>query len=128
MVETFSDCTSITKAPVIPDSVTSMYGTFDGCTNLIEAPLIPNSVTNMNATFQGCTNLTKAPVIPNSVTKMSCTFDNCTNLTGEIEIDANPSSYTWCFRSVDMSKITLTGTSTMLNEIGATGNNWTPIQ
>jgi hypothetical protein len=55
---------------------------------------------------------------------MGATFHGCTSLTGTVEINANPNDYSSCFFNVDMSKITLTGSSTMLNEIGATGLNW----
>ena len=79
--ETFSNCISLTEAPVIPDSVTDMSGTFYNCTSLTEAPVIPNSVTNMSSTFSNCESLTSAPVIPDSVTDMSYTFYNCTSLT-----------------------------------------------
>ena len=81
MYHTFFNCTSLTTAPVIPNSVTDMYGTFFNCTSLTTAPAIPDSVTSMYETFQGCTSLTTAPVIPNSVTNMTSTFANCTSLT-----------------------------------------------
>ena len=81
MSYTFRECTSLTTAPEIPNSVTNMYMTFYGCTALTTATVIPNSVTNMYRTFQGCTNLTTAPEIPNSVTNMEGTFMNCTALT-----------------------------------------------
>ena len=81
MSYTFHGCTSLTTAPVIPDSVTDMGYTFFGCTSLTTAPVIPNSVTNMWGTFYECTSLTTAPVIPNSVTDMYGTFSGCTNLT-----------------------------------------------
>ena len=81
MASTFSDCTGLTQAPIIPSSVTNMYSTFWGCTGLTQAPIIPSSVTNMYGTFRGCTGLTQAPVIPSSVTNMDSTFYGCTGLT-----------------------------------------------
>ena len=81
MSYTFRECTSLTTAPEIPNSVTNMYMTFYGCTALTTATVIPNSVTNMYPTFKNCTNLTTAPVIPNSVTSMHSTFSGCTALT-----------------------------------------------
>jgi len=48
-------------------------------------------------------------VIPNSVTDLSSTFNGCTSLTGTITINANPTSYNYCFNNVDMSKMTLAG-------------------
>lgn len=80
LYNTFSGCTSLKTAPVIPNSVTTMSGTFSGCSSLTTAPTIPNSVTNMYRTFSGCESLTTAPTIPNSVTYMSNTFYSCTSL------------------------------------------------
>ena len=80
MIRTFSGCTSLVEAPVIPDSVTDMSSTFSDCTSLVEAPVIPDKVTNMSGTFSGCTFLVEAPVIPDSVTDMSSTFSGCTSL------------------------------------------------
>lgn len=86
MNNTFRDCTSLTIAPEIPSSVTSVWGTFMGCNYLTTAPTIPNSITNLHYTFYGCTSLTTAPAIPSSVTDMGNTFRDCTSLTGEISI------------------------------------------
>lgn len=119
---TFSGCTSLTTAPVIPSSVTSMGGTFLRCTALTTAPAIPNGVTSMANTFFKCTSLTTAPVIPSSVTNMNRTFRDCTSLTGTIEINANPSYFEDCFNRT-YEQITLTGSSTMLNELAATSQN-----
>ena len=82
MSYTFEGCTSLTDAPAIPSSVTSIDGTFGGCTSLTDVSdlVIPNSVTSMYGTFMGCTNLTKAPEIPNSVTDMAYTFCECAAL------------------------------------------------
>ena len=104
--------------------ITRMKAVFYNCTNLTTAPAIPSGVTNIEQLFNGCTSLTTAPVIPNSVTNMYGAFHGCTNLTGIVEINANPSNYGYCFDGVNMTNITLTGSSTMLNEIGATGNNY----
>ena len=54
---------------------------------------------------------------------MNWTFARCTNLTGTIEIHANPTTYNCCFYSVNFNthNLALTGTSTMLDEIGNTG-------
>lgn len=144
---TFFNCTSLTTAPTIPNSVTIMSNTFEGCTSLATAPTIPNSVEDMNYTFRGCTSLTTAPTIPsgvtgmsgtfesctslvnlpdmgnsNSITNMFCTFYGCTSLIGTVEINANPSSYDSCFYGT-VKPITLTGTSTKLTELASTSNN-----
>ena len=106
MTGTFSGCTSLTDAPTISSSVTTMDRTFYGCTSLTTAPTIPSSVTNMQDTFNGCTSLTTAPVIPSSVTSMYGTFNGCTSLAGTIEVNANPTSYTRCLKSTQITGIT----------------------
>ena len=67
---TFTGCTNLITAPIIPSSVTNMGGTFAYCTSLIVAPTIPDSVTNMESTFVNCTSLTTAPLIPENVTNL----------------------------------------------------------
>jgi hypothetical protein len=150
MYGTFNACTKLKTAPAIPSSVINMEGTFQSCSSLSAPPDMSNatSVTNMDSTFSSCRNLktapaipsgvtnmkstfanskiTTAPVIPKSVTNMEYTFNGCHSLTGTIEINANPSSYNNCFYNVDFSSqnLTLTGASTKLDSIGATGKNY----
>jgi hypothetical protein len=103
--------------------ITSLVGTFY-CSNIITAPKIPSGVTNMGNAFYGCTALTTAPKIPAGVTDMSYTFYNCSNLTGTIIIDANPTNYNYCFDLYENGKsITLTGSSTTLQELANTSNS-----
>ena len=78
---TFAFCTSLKEAPSIPEGVKGMYGTFYGCTSLKEAPAIPEGVKDLTFTFTGCTSLRKAPVIPGSVKDMFLTFAGCESLT-----------------------------------------------
>ena len=76
--------------------VTNMFYTFYNCTSLTEAPTIPNSVSYMAYTFFCCSSLTTAPVIPNRVTDMSCTFDSCKSLktyAGSKDADGDFSNY-----------------------------------
>lgn len=132
----FAYCESLKKSPIFAEGVTDMQGVFLGCTALTEAPIIPNSVTNMSSTFSYCISLINAPTIPAGVTNMKETFASCTALTGMIEINANPQTILNCFggrmiagvtySKVDFAKqnITLTGTSTMLDQLGATGLNY----
>ena len=139
MEGTFMGCTKLTTAPSIPNSVTYMHSTFKNCTSLVTAPDMSNanSVTNMSSTFWGCTSLVTVPEIPSSVTNMYGTFKGCTALTGTIEINTNnittntgyDNTCAKCFYGVDMTSITLTGSASkdVLNLIGSTGNNWTPI-
>ena len=103
---TFYNCTSLTTAPAIPNSVMNMWNTFMGCTSLTTAPAIPISATDMQGTFNSCESLTTAPTIPNSVTNMSYTFYDCTSLTGTIEVNANPSRYTECLKNTQITGIT----------------------
>ena len=56
--------------------------TFYGCTSLTEAPVIPNSVTNMKATFYGCSSLETIEdwKAGTDVTIDENTFAGCTSL------------------------------------------------
>ena len=125
---TFTSCNNLTAAPTIPNDVTDINNAFFHCSSLTTAPDLKNNTNleTMANTFNSCTSLTTAPVIPSSVTNMSQTFLGCTALTGTIEINANPTRYSYCFSYVDFKaqNITLTGTSTMIDAIGATGKNY----
>lgn len=89
-------------------------------------------VTNMSYTFyQGWmldyhAIITTAPVIPSTITDMSYAFSCCSSLTGTIEINANANNNASCFDGVNFreQQITLTGTSTMLDTLGATGTSY----
>lgn len=107
-----------------------MQFTFANCNLLKTSPAIPNTVTNMDGTFKNCTSLETAPDIPSSVINMEDAFSGCTALTGVVTINANPTTYTRCFKNIDMTNITLTGSASkdILNQIGATGDNWTHIE
>lgn len=72
----------------------------------IISEIVGQPVNCMFYTFRGCTSLTTAPVIPNSVTNMSYTFFGCTSLTGTIEVNANPTSYSDCLYSTQITNIT----------------------
>lgn len=122
---TFLGCVDLEYAPKIPDSVTNMANTFDSCTSLEQAPEIPNSVTNMWGTFYGCTSLEQAPEIPEKVDKMFITFENCSNLRGYITINANPTSYDFCFKGAGNNAdepIVLRGKSNILQKLANTGS------
>ncbi len=122
--KTFKGCSSLIEVPVIPQTVTNLYETFSGCSSLITAPVIPSSVTTMNGTFANCSSLTTAPIIPVNVKNVSSTFKNCTSLTGNVIINSNAENgYTECFYGVyvNSQNITITGTSTKLDNIKATG-------
>ena len=123
----FKDCKNLLTPPELPETTGGMDCTFYGCTSLITAPVIPNNVSNMQNAFAYCTALkTAPPSIPASITNMNYTFKGCTSLTGKVEINAIPSWYNTCFSRIDFSlqDITLTGTSTILDQLGATGTNY----
>ncbi|MBR3614723.1 MAG: leucine-rich repeat domain-containing protein [Clostridia bacterium] len=129
MTEAFKGCISLTSIPKIPENLPDLNSTFEGCASLTTVPEIPSSVTSLSSTFSGCTSLTTAPEIPSNVLDMQNTFGGCTKLTGEITINANPTYYGGCFSGIDFAtqNLTLKGNSTMLDELGATGNNYMQI-
>ena len=130
MTYAFCGCTALENVSAIPSSVTNMYSTFTGCTALTNFPDMSNAsnLTNMYGTFQMCTSVVDASnlVIPSSVTDISCAFINCTSLTGTIEINATPNTYEYCFEDVNFENqnLKLTGSSTKLDLIGATGRGY----
>jgi len=77
----FSNCSSMTTAPEIPNNATSMIGTFSGCYSLTTVPTIPSMVTDMTEAFYYCDSLTSIPTIPVSVENLDYTFYGCTSLT-----------------------------------------------
>ena len=86
----FEDCTSLTKAPVLPATklVDKCYARmFDGCTSLVNAPELPATTLAHNCCgfmFRGCTSLTKAPALPATTLTQYCyqyMFNGCTSLT-----------------------------------------------
>ncbi|WP_054750288.1 leucine-rich repeat protein, partial [Ruminiclostridium josui] len=97
MYNTFRDCTGLTQAPEIPNSVTNMSFTFYNCIGLKQAPEIPEGVTDMSYTFSGCTGLTQAPEIPEGVTDMSNTFFECKGLTQAPEIPNSVKDMSYTF-------------------------------
>ena len=123
MEGTFQNCNSLTDVKVIPDSVVNMNKTFFNCTALTTISNIPSNVTNMNATFFNCTALTTVPTIPSKVNIMSGTFQDCTSLAGDLQIDANPSSYNNCFSGTVEEIYLRRGASNMKEEIAKTATN-----
>ena len=101
----FKDCTSLTKAPVLPATTLaqSCYSNmFKGCTSLTKAPALPaTDFINLDASidasncyesmFWGCTSLTEAPELPATKLNIRC-YDNmfydCTSLTKAPELPA----------------------------------------
>jgi hypothetical protein len=111
---------------VLSNNTNIMEHTFSQCDLLIKAPKIPESVTDMFGTFYECKSLTTVQPIPSNVTDLRYTFEDCTSLTGTIEINANPTDYDDCFYGVYFKNqnLTLTGNSTMLDNLCQTGNGY----
>ena len=120
---TFSGCSELKKIVELPDTVENLRYTFANCSSLQEVPNIPSSVTNMRQTFWNCTGLGKIEItIPESVTNIHQTFAGCTNLEGTIIVNCNPEDYE-NFLQGTTKPITLTGKSTMLNQIANAGRS-----
>ena len=92
----FSNCTSLTKAPVLPATTlaTDCYEfMFDGCLSLTKAPELPATklVSGCySAMFRGCRSLTKAPVLPATTLESYCyfsMFEGCQSLK-EVRVSA----------------------------------------
>jgi hypothetical protein len=127
----FRHCTSLTTPPNIPSTVTLMREAFLGCTALETPPVIPEGVSSLKSTFKNCTSLRTAPRIPANATYLEEAFSGCTALTGTIVVDAGPkrahdNSHMSVFSNVDFQSqhIRLTGSSTVIDEIGKSGRNY----
>ena len=93
----FRDCTSLTKAPVLP-ATTLAEGCyekmFDGCTSLTKAPVLPATTLYRYCyqyMFSGCTSLAEAPELPATTLGDYCyksMFSRCTSLTKAPELPA----------------------------------------
>ena len=119
---TFSGCTGLVTAPIIPEGVTDLSYAFCGCTALVTAPEIPASVTNMNSTFSGCTALEGEIIIDAVLAEPVCAEEcDCPGHTEEngCEGCAECSTYVDCF-SGTVNAITITGGGNMLAELAAT--------
>ena len=86
----FKDCTSLTKAPVLPATMVSTYSfyyMFKGCTSLTKAPALPETKLAQycyNSMFYGCTSLIEAPELPATTLDFGCyngMFSGCKSLT-----------------------------------------------
>lgn len=129
MYYAFENCKALASVQNLPSSVIYMYGTFVDCSSLKKAPTIPDSVIAMPGAFCRCDSLETVPTLSKNIDDVESAFAGCTSLMGTITINFNPAKFSMCFFGVDMSKITLTGDATKetLNNLGATGENYTPI-
>ena len=91
----FKDCTSLTKAPVLPATTLDDYcygSMFGGCQSLTEAPALPATTLASDCyyrMFQGCQSLTKAPELPATTLANYCyneMFYGCRSLTKAPEL------------------------------------------
>ena len=103
----FKNCTSLTKAPVLPATtldINCYQSMFSGCTSLTEAPVLPATSLfggcyyNM---FENCQSLTKAPALPATTLAYYCygsMFSGCQSL-NEVRIAATTTAeyalYNW---------------------------------
>ena len=119
----FAGCSELKKVSVLPETIKNLYYTFANCSSLREVPNIPSSVTNIRQTFWNCTSLEYIDIIiPENVTNIHQTFAGCTNLEGIITVNCNPEDYE-NFLQNTTKPITITGKSTMLNQIANAGRN-----
>ena len=86
----FKDCKSLTKAPLLVNTVLGEYSysaMFSGCTSLAKAPALPaTTLRNYCYTymFDSCTSLIQAPELPATALAeecYNCMFMGCTSLT-----------------------------------------------
>ena len=123
---TFFQCSNLEYAE-LPCKVTNLCATFNNCDNLKAISRIPETVIDMEATFIYCDKLETVPTIPEKVENLTRTFKDCKELNGTIEINSsNLLNYKECFDGVcknSNTKLKLTGTCPILNEIVAYTNN-----
>ena len=143
MGSTFQGCTSLESFGTIPDSVIILITTFYNCQNLKTIEHIGNEVKDMSRAFANCLQLTGIPNIPQSVENMTMAFSNCNNITnvsimipktvqefegafascskmeGNVEMNAKPQNYKYCFLgcATDGTGLTITGTSEILQKL-----------
>ena len=95
--ELFKDCTSLTKAPILPAITLTPQcyrDMFNGCTSLVKAPELPATTLTIYCyagMFNGCTSLVDAPVLPVTTLDEYCyfwMFSNCTSLVKAPELRA----------------------------------------
>ena len=96
----FENCTSLTKAPVLPATTladSSYVYMFQGCQSLTKAPELPATTLAQycyESMFNGCQSLTKAPELPATTLAGGCLycyasmFKGCQSLTEAPELPA----------------------------------------
>ena len=97
---TFYNCYALKNTPDLSSltEVKQMNATFHYCSSLTTVSTLPPNVESLYWTFGNCRKLkTMSAVIPSSVKNMTYTFGVCLLLEGNIEINANPSTFDSCF-------------------------------
>ena len=93
----FKDCTSLTKAPILPATTLARNCyeyMFSGCQSLTKAPELPATTLAddcYSEMFSGCRSLTKAPELPATTLTQYCyqyMFQKCQSLTKAPELPA----------------------------------------
>ena len=99
---------------------------FAYCEKITHAPQLPNKVTNISGMFVYNISLQSATIVPSSVTNMQAAFNDCVKLNGIVVINSTPTKYENCFTNINFANqnLTLMGSSTILDTIGATGKNY----
>ena len=111
----FKNCTSLTKAPVLPATKRDQacyYHMFSGCQSLTKAPELPATTLTDSCyqyMFSGCQSLTKAPELPATTLAQNCyygMFQGCQSLK-EVRVSAT----TTASKSLDnwLSGVSATG-------------------
>ena len=135
-VRVFMNCTSLTKAPVLPATTLAdscYWDMFRGCGSLTKAPelpataLAPDCYYNM---FSGCYSLTKAPELPATTLANRCyysMFDRCLSLTKAPSLPATTLAegcYTYMFENCQsLKEVRIYATTTATNATDAL-KNW----
>ena len=95
--EMFKDCTSLTKAPILPATTLTQQcyrDMFNGCTSLVKVPELPATELTTYCyagMFNGCTSLVNTPALPATTLADYCyfwMFSNCTSLVKAPELRA----------------------------------------
>ena len=138
----FMDCTSLTKAPVLPATTlaTDCYESmFSGCRSLTKAPELPATKlaeSCYDSMFSRCRSLTEAPELPATTLTMSCysyMFESCQSLTKAPALPAKflafSSYYVMFARCQSLKEVRIAAISkdryaldAWLSEVSATGD------
>ena len=131
--ELFSNCASLTQAPVLPATILarSCYSNmFRNCTSLIQAPALPATILSQACyiyMFQNCTSLIQAPALPAKTLAKSCysdMFQNCASLTQAPALPAKtlaPECYLMMFGKCSvLTEVRISATTTATDAL----HNW----